>query len=177
LTTTGVLFGIMAVGLLLGYANGPHDPYSATHLGQSSQMRFTVGQVFVHNLLVVVVPLILFPILFWAPAATSAVTGYSVGQIIAAWLALHLPERLLVAGLLPHGVVEIPAILLGGTLTWRIGMAAWRQRTFGGSWGERAQAAVRAAVPVIVVVVAALGVAAFIEVKVTPLVVARLAGY
>ena len=177
LAVTGIFLALMAVGLLVGYANGPHNLYSATQLGGPLPVSFTVGGIFLHNLMVVAVPLILFPILFWAPAASAAITGYASGQLIAAWLAVHLPGGALAGALLPHGVVEIPAILLGGTMAWRIGRATWGQRTFGGTWGERAQTAARAALPVVMVVVVALGVAAFIEVKVTPLLVARLVGY
>ena len=177
LTVTGIFLGLMAVGLLLGYANGPHGPYSVGQLRGPPQVSLTVGGIFAHNLMVVTVPLILFSLLFWAPAATAALTGYTLGQLIAAWLAVHLPGGALAGALLPHGVVEIPAILLGGTMAWRIGRAAWGQKSFGGTWGERAQTAVRAAIPVLTVVVVALGVAAFIEVKVTPLLVSRLVGY
>jgi uncharacterized membrane protein SpoIIM required for sporulation len=177
LRVTGVLLGLMVAGLVVGYATGPHDAYGAIVFGSAPTSAFTVGDIFRHNLLVVGIPLILFPILFWAPAASSAVTGFSVGQLMAAWLALRLPGGLLAAALLPHGLVEIPAILLGGTMVWRIGTAAWKENQFGGSWNERASTALQAALPLLLIVVAALGLAAFIEVNVTPALVSRLAGF
>jgi stage II sporulation protein M len=177
LRVTGLFLGLFVAGLLFGYGTGPQDPQSAATFGSSGPYSFTVAGIFVHNLLVLCIPLLLFPLLFWVPAATSALTGYAVGQVTAAWLALHLPVRLLAAALLPHGVVEIPALLLGGTIVWRIGIASWHENRFGGSWNARASAALRTAIPVLAVVVLALGLAAFIEVKVTPGFVNRLAGF
>jgi uncharacterized membrane protein SpoIIM required for sporulation len=176
LRVTGVLFGLMVAGLVIGYATGPHNPFAAASFGPESPGSFTVAGIFLHNLLIVCIPLVMFPLLFWAPAATSAATGFAVGQLTAAWLALRLPGGLLIAALLPHGVVEIPALLLGGTMVWRIGTASWKEKQFGASWNERAAAALRAAILPLVVVVLALGLAAFIEVKITPIVVSHLAG-
>jgi stage II sporulation protein M len=178
LRTGGAFFGFILAGVLIGYATGPHDPFAAVTMFRSGGgFSFTVGGVFWHNMLVMAIPLVLFPLFFWAPAATSAVTGFSVGHVTAAWLALHLSGGLLAAALLPHGVVEIPALLLGGTLAWRLGVAAWSHGRFGGSWSERAAMAVRAAAPLAALAVVALGVAAFIEVNVTPAVVRTLAGF
>jgi uncharacterized membrane protein SpoIIM required for sporulation len=178
LRVAGAFFGLMVAGVLIGYGTGPHDAFAAVGTFRSGpDLPFSVAGTFWHNLLVVGIPLMLFPLLFWAPAATSAVTGFTVGQLAAGWLALRLPTGLLAAALLPHGVVEIPALLLGGTMVWRLGRAAWSRDRFGGTWGERAATALRAAIPFLAAVAAALLVAAYIEVKITPVVVARLAGF
>jgi stage II sporulation protein M len=178
LRTAGVFFAFLLVGLFIGYATGPHDAYGAVVMLRSGgPISFSVAGIFWHNLLVMAIPLVLFPLLFWAPAATSAATGFTVGRVTAGWLALHLSGGLLATALLPHGIVEIPALLVAGTVAWRLGMAAWNRGGFGGSWNERVTTAVRAAAPLVAVVVVALGVAAFIEVKVTPALVHTLAGF
>jgi len=174
------LLGFMLGGFLVGYATmAAHVPWGFTGSPSGmSSVSFTVAGIYLHNLLVVCVPILLFPLLFWAPGATAGLTGYSLGRLAAAWLGLHLPGSLLLAALVPHGIVEIPASLLGGLMAWRLGIAFWRPRTFDEPHRQRrVTTAVRAAAPVVVLVVIALGVAAFIEVKITPALVAHLAGF
>ncbi len=65
-------------------------------------------------------------------------------------------------------MLEIPAFLLAGTLIWRLGLSSWDNARFGGSWWTRVKAGLRVALPLFALVVAALAVAAAIEVKVTP---------
>jgi uncharacterized membrane protein SpoIIM required for sporulation len=173
------LLGCIALGLVIGYIGTGHDVIfegSVSPPPGGPFVSFTVAGVWLHNLLVVGLPILLFPLLFWAPAATAGLTGYVLGRLMAVWFALHLPASLLVAALLPHGIVEVPATILGGVTAWRMGVAFWSQKRFGDTPAVRATTAVRAAAPVVAIVVVALGVAAFIEVKVTPLVVWGLAG-
>ena len=167
-----VYFGILMLGVVIGLA---------TTIGQEAQSisderlfggnlpaDFTVFGIFLHNALVALIPALLFPLLFWAPAATVGVTGFVVGRLAGLWQALHLPNGALILALIPHGVLEIPAFLLAGTLVWRLGLSSWDNVRFGGSWWTRVKAGTRVALPLFALVVAALAVAAAIEVKVTP---------
>jgi len=172
-----VLLGCMLAGVVVGYATLPDTWFTDGAFGSGSGIPFTVAGVYAHNLLVVGIPILLFPLLYWAPAVTTGLTGFSVGRLTAAWLHLHLPGGLLAAALLPHGVVEVPATLLGGVIAWRLGRAVWNAKKFGSTLWQRVGVAVRAAVPYLGVVVIALGMAAFIEVKVTPGLVRGLAGW
>ena len=112
--------------------------------------------------------MLLFPILFWGPAGSLAVTGFAVGRLAGLWQALHLPTGALILALVPHGLIEIPSFLLAGTIAWRLGAASWDFRHFGGTWWGRTRPAVKAALPFALAAVGALAVAAVIEVKVTP---------
>jgi stage II sporulation protein M len=167
-----VLFGILlagvVVGLLTTIGQGAQSLSRDRLFTGNSGVSFTVAGIFVHNALVALVPLVLFPALFWGPGGSLAATGFAVGRLAGLWQALHLPNGALILALIPHGVIEIPSFLLAGTMAWRLGATAWDFRNFGGSWGLRARSAVRAVVPFVLVTVAALAVAAVIEVKVTP---------
>jgi stage II sporulation protein M len=167
-----LLFGVLLLGVGIGLG---------TTIGQSHQVlirdrlftgnspaSFTVAGIFVHNALVAAVPLLLFPILFWGPAASMGVTGFAVGRLAGLWQTLHLPNGALVLALVPHGLIEIPSFLVAGTFAWRIGWASWDGGHFGGSWWTRVRSSVLAALPFLAGVIAALAVAATIEVKVTP---------
>jgi stage II sporulation protein M len=174
-----VLFGLLLAGVLIGLATtlGMNQPQAVTDarlFGANAPASFTVAGIFLHNASLAIVPLVLFPLLFWGPAASTAVTGFWVGRLAGIWQHLRLPNGELIVALLPHGVFEIPALLLAGVVAWRIGLASWDSGRFGGSWWTRVGAAFRAALPAIVVIVAALAVAATIEVKVTPAVVRGL---
>ena len=65
-------------------------------------------------------------------------------------------------------MLEIPASLLAGTVAWRLGLSSWDNARFGGSWWTRVRAAAEVGLPILGLVVAALLVAAAIEVKLTP---------
>ena len=174
-----LLFGLLIVGVLIGLAttlgmDRPQAVSNARLFGANAPASFTVAGIFLHNAALAVVPLILFPLLFWGPAASSAVTGFWVGRLAGIWQHLRLPNGELIVALLPHGVFEIPAFLLAGVVAWRIGLASWDSGRFGGSWWTRVRAAFRAAAPAILIVVVTLAIAATIEVKVTPAVVRDL---
>jgi stage II sporulation protein M len=167
-----MLFGILLVGVVVGLVTTigegrevlSHDRLFTGNAGVS----FTVGGIFVHNALVVIVPLLMFPILFWGPAGSLAITGFAVGRLAGLWQVLNLPNGALVLALVPHGLIEIPSFLLAGTIAWRLGAASWDFRHFGGTWWGRTRPAVLAALPFVLAAVAALAVAAVVEVKVTP---------
>jgi stage II sporulation protein M len=174
-----LLFGLLLAGVLIGLAttvgmNQPEAVTSARLFGANAPASFTVAGIFLHNVSLAIVPLLLFPLLFWGPAASTAVTGYWVGRLAGIWQHLRLPNGELILALVPHGIFEIPAFLLAGVVAWRIGLASWDSNRFGGSWWTRVAAAFRAAAPAILVVVVAMAVAATIEVKVTPEVVQSL---
>jgi stage II sporulation protein M len=174
-----LLFGLLVVGVLIGLVttlgmDRPQAVSDARLFGANAPASFTVAGIFLHNAELAIVPLILFPLLFWGPAASSAVTGFTVGRLAGTWQHLHLPNGELIVALVPHGVFEIPAFLLAGVVDWRIGLASWESGRFGGSWWTRVRAAFRAAAPAILIVVITLAVAATIEVKVTPTVVRDL---
>jgi stage II sporulation protein M len=174
-----LLFGLLMVGVAAGLATtiGMDQPQAVSDsrlFGANAPASFTVAGIFLHNARLAVIPLVLFPLLFWGPGATGAVTGFLVGRLAGIWQHLHLPNGELIVALVPHGVIEIPAFLLAGVVAWRIGLASWDSARFGGTWWNRVRAAFRAGAPVILIVVAALAVAALIEVKVTPAVVRSL---
>jgi stage II sporulation protein M len=170
--TVLVFLAIQLLGLLVGDVVHPMNPFGTPGPGIS----VTVEGIFVHNLLVVMVPVLLFPLLYWAPAVSMFVTGMSVGWLMHIWSVFHLPGKVLAVGLLPHGIIEIPAFLVGATMAWRLGRASWNWQRFGGYWNERARHAIFAAAPVLGLVGIALLVAAFIEVNVTPALVRLLLG-
>jgi len=167
-----LLFGILLAGVAVGLATTIGQPSEVIRHDRlftgNAGVSFTVAGIFLHNALIVIVPLLLFPILFWGPAASLGVTGFAVGRLAGLWQALHLPNGALFLALVPHGLIEIPSFLLTGAIAWRLGSASWDFRNFGGSWWLRVRAAVRAALPFALATIAALAVAALIEVKVTP---------
>jgi stage II sporulation protein M len=163
-----LLFGILLVGVVLGLATTigqtrevlSHDRLFTGNSGVS----FTIAGIFAHNALIVIIPLLLFPILFWGPAGSLAVTGFAVGRLAGLWQALHLPTGALILALVPHGLIEIPSFLLAGTIAWRLGAASWDFGHFGGTWWGRTAPAVKAALPFALAAIGALAVAAVIEV-------------
>jgi stage II sporulation protein M len=174
-----LLFGLLLAGVLIGLAttlgmDRPQAVSSGRLFGANAPASFTVAGIFLHNASLAVVPLLLFPLLFWGPSASMAITGFWVGRLAGIWQHLHLPNGELIVALLPHGILEIPAFLLAGVVAWRIGLASWDSGRFGGTWWTRVRAGFLAAAPAIAIVVVALAIAATIEVKVTPAVVRGL---
>jgi len=171
-----LLLGFMVIGVIVGFLTTSRDAavltaQSATHPAAApvGTPSFTIAGIYLHNLVLVMVPILLFPILYWAPAVPVFLTGLVLGRIAAVWTAFQLPFRLLFAGLAPHGFLEVPAMLVGATLAWRMGRALWR-KDFGGTWKDRARDAIGVALVPAAVVLVVLGLAAVIEVKITPLV-------
>lgn len=171
--TIMVFFGIQILGLPIGYLMLHSSPFGAPG---GTPFRITVGTIFLHNLVVVMLPILVFPLLFWAPAVSGFMTGASIGWLMRVWFAVHLSGGALFGALLPHGIVEIPAMLVGSTIAWRLGRSTWNRARFGGRWSERAGHALVAAAPVLGLVVLALALAAFLEINVTPVVVESLLG-
>src|SRR5947207_1067073 len=90
-----VLLGCMVAGLVVGYATmASRAPWGFGAPSGTPFVSFTVAGIWLHNIVVVCLPILLFPLLFWAPAATAGLTGYSIGRLTAAWLGLHLPGSL-----------------------------------------------------------------------------------
>jgi uncharacterized membrane protein SpoIIM required for sporulation len=176
-----LLFVLLLAGVVAGLAttlglSHPQAVSDAQLFRANLPASFTILGIFTHNVLIVLVPVMLFPVLFWGPSASAAVTGFFVGRLAGLWQALHLPTGALVLALAPHGVIEIPSFLVAGVLAWRIGIASWDTGRFGGSWWARVRAAFVAAAPALAAVVAALALAATIEVKVTPALVRAIYG-
>jgi stage II sporulation protein M len=167
-----VLFGVLMLGVVIGLLTTIGQGQVALSRDRlfagNTPADFTVAGIFLHNALIAVAPVLLFPVLFWGPPASMGLTGFVVGRLAGIWQAMHLPNGALILVLVPHGVIEIPSFLVAGTIAWRLGWSSWDSARFGGTWWTRVRAGSRVALPLLALVVAALAVAATIEVKVTP---------
>jgi stage II sporulation protein M len=164
----GSLLVGVGIGLAVTYGRDPGFVSRDRMFSGATPADFTVAGIFFHNALVAAVPVLLFPVLFWFPILTAVVTGISVGWIAGVWQGLDVPNGALILVLIPHGVIEIPSFLIAGTIAWRMGWSSWNRVRFGGSWWTRVRAGARVALPVLAIVIAALAIAATIEVKVSP---------
>lgn len=166
--------GIWAFFTLVGYAAGPPGEAALHKLVQLVRAWELSGVELVLFILVnngakaflalaLGVGLGIFPVLF------LAINGVVLGQVIAQVVARHSPA-LALAGLAPHGVLEIPAFLLASGLGLRLGWEAHRRLLGQPSqlrlwWRAGLRTYLRTVLPL-------LAIAAVVEVLLTPLVVA-----
>jgi len=166
-----ILLGALMLGVVIGLlaTYGRDDALSRGRIfSGGTPVDLTITSIFLHNAVLAIIPVLLFPILFWFGFYTAVFTGLSVGWLAGVWQGLDLPNGALILVLIPHGVIEIPSFLIAGTVAWRMGWSSWNRDKFGGTWWMRVKAGARIAVPVMAIVIAALAVAATIEVKVSP---------
>lgn len=139
---------------------------------------FDVESIFVHNLRVLGIAFVAAPIsLGSAPLLLPLLSMFLVGFFgaEAAFLGLN-PLVFLVAFILPHGIVELPAVVLAIAFSLRLG-ASFMAPPPGFSVSESLLLALADFIKVFVLlVIPMLLVAAFIEVNITPLVVLRVFG-
>lgn len=79
-----------------------------------------------NNLRAAAIILLSAPVVVWAALSMSA-NGLALGLLGVEYnLAGRLTAGQFVMGILPHGVFEIPAVLLAVAQSWRLGLEAWR---------------------------------------------------
>ena len=177
--------GITAFFLIAGTAVGvwfalQHPlPSSATssHHPLPLLLPFSAWDIFVHNLRILALTAVLSLFTFGAAGSLVVVlSGGAVGFVLTqASLAGFDPAALLVGGILPHGVLELPALVLAGALNLSLGtclMTLPKGHSLGDgvvlalvNWGKGAT-----------VFVPLLFAAAVVEASITPWVTARLLG-
>lgn len=99
----------------------------------------------------------------------SAVSLWTNGVVLAITARLEVDPATLLAFVLPHGVVELPAVVVAGALGLHLGRTTWRTRVGGADRGALADELERA-FWVVVGVGTVLAVAALVESFVSPIV-------
>jgi stage II sporulation protein M len=143
---------------------------------QTGDNARAIGIIFWNNLRVTLLILgtgmLVFPLLLGIPVVFVGANGYLLGAIMT--LSQQAPERLLLS-ILPHGVFELPALIIAGAwglkmgTKWLLPAAAgrrgdtWRETVFEGLW-------------IVPLVTALLAIAAVVEVLVTGPLVRGLIG-
>ncbi len=134
---------------------------------------FNVGSIFLHNLRVLGMAVIATPLTFGSVPLLllilpMLVVGFFAGQV--AFLGIN-PLVFLLAFILPHGIIELPAVVLATGFSLRLGAAVMAPPP-GFSIGESLLLAIADFLKIFfLLVVPMLLVAAFIEVNITPQVV------
>ena len=164
-------------GIVLGLVT-PHDVFGgvsgelASSLSAFEQFvapfKFTtVMFIFFKNVLSVALCFALSPFFLLVPFLTLSFNGWLVGLVGSIVIGEHSVGFVL-AGLLPHGIVEVPALLIGSATAFYFGAMVWgaifsekRRQTFAGDF--------RRCLKWLAVAVALLLVAAVVETYVTPL--------
>jgi uncharacterized membrane protein SpoIIM required for sporulation len=105
---------------------------------------------------------------FGAPSfVTIMFNGFILGVLLAPQLSPSL--TMFLAAILPHGIIEIPAFVLSGSVGIRLGYAAWKARFRRGSENtEYLSKTLRLAVYVVVGLAPLFFIAGLIEADVTP---------
>jgi len=105
---------------------------------------------------------------FAAPSFLSILfTGFTLGVLVGPQLSPSL--TMFLAAILPHGIIEIPAFVLSGSVGMRLGYAAWKARFRRGPENdEYLSKTLRLAVYVVVGLAPLFFIAGLIEADVTP---------
>jgi len=121
---TSVLFFIL---IILGYFSAPFLPFDALETLKQAFLPFfgltpweLVLAIFIHNASRALLVILLGIIVGLVPFIFLIVNGFIIGVIIYE-VAILKGLGIAVAGLLPHGIIEIPAIILTITLGFQIG--------------------------------------------------------
>ncbi|BES81351.1 stage II sporulation protein M [Pyrodictium abyssi] len=112
------------------------------------------------NNIVLAFTLVLFSIAVIPGLAVIAYNGYIVGALAALWLSMHQPLQKFLALLVPHGIIEMPALFYASSIGLTIATTHIA--------GARRIDAVKKALSSITVVVYLLLLAAAVEVIITP---------
>jgi len=121
---------------------------------------------FFHNLRAVAGSIIFGAALGIFPVIGMVINGALLGVVMGFAAAGRASFLTIVAGILPHGIIEIPALVIGAGAGLYLGWGVFNKRL----WPGYKQAGINAA-KVLLLCAAMLAVAAVIEVNITPLVI------
>jgi stage II sporulation protein M len=122
--------------------------------------------IFIKNLMSLVLSFVLSPLLCMVPLFTIVVNGWLLG-VVSAGVVQQKSLVYLLAGILPHGIIEIPAFVMGEAVSLAFGisvMIALIKRD-----KKPIITSIKANIKYLAIAVALLVPAAFIEILVTPL--------
>jgi stage II sporulation protein M len=177
----GVHFGLAValffVGVLAGYGFSDPEivqemtPYGA---GGTLPVEFTAGTIFLNNLLAVGVDALGLVTLGLASAFSLLLNGFVLGLVMGL-ASTEVSPLLALALVVPHGVLELPAFWLVAAVAFRVTHRLARYL-----WGRDERVLTRQELfevgVLFVATVVLIGVAAWIEVNVTPVVGDLVAG-
>jgi stage II sporulation protein M len=126
-----------------------------------------MAAIFFKNLLAVAASIVLSPIVLLVPVMTLLVNGWLIGLLSGA--VIHQQSfGYLLAGLLPHGIFELPALFIGEAVAFTVGVAVikalFKNKTIDLKASIKRQ--MRFMIPIVIL----FAVAAAIETYVTPVV-------
>jgi stage II sporulation protein M len=139
----------------------PHASQAVTELGTGSSL---FGFILQHNLLTVFIMSVLTPLTIGVlNGFATLINGFSIG-----FLAGVFSDRIgfFACGILPHGIIEIPAFIFAVAFTMRIG--ATMINPVSGRWGANMKLAVGDYMRALVIIIPMFIIAAFIEGFITP---------
>ncbi len=122
----GILFGVLTynrVPASVGTETGDIQRLSEFLVSLPKPLML-VG-IFAKNTFAVAASIILSPILLVVPALTLLINGWIIG-LIAGAVVHEQSLAYLLAGLLPHGIFELPALFMGEALAFKIGIMVIR---------------------------------------------------
>lgn len=132
---------------------------------------FTALFIFIRNAIVLVLSFLFSPVLCLVPLLTLFANG-SFLSYVAVTVARERSLGFVLAGLLPHGVIEVPAMILGEAAALAFGagvlLSLFRGKGFGLMF-----ASLRANGKLLLIAIGLLLPAAFVEAFITPMVVGR----
>lgn len=131
-------------------------------LQEQTAARGTVT-LFIHNMRAVVLMTLLGLVLGIYPIIGMLVNGAMLGVVFGSAFAGNIPLLTVVAGILPHGIIEIPALVLGAGAGLYLGWAPFNKRVWPGY-----REGLIDALKILVLCALMLAVAAVIEVNITP---------
>ena len=115
----GLLLPVESNGLLSGQVSALDELASIiSPLPESSLFIF----IFLKNLSVIVISFMLGPLLCLFPLATLVINGGVIG-LVSSVISREVSVTFLLVGLLPHGVFELPALLIGEAACLSFGAA------------------------------------------------------
>ncbi len=131
-----VAAGVFAVGVLIGFVRGSVFPEATATIGPQIEAlvaplrALSPVQIFliivVNNIVKILAMTFLGILLGVIPVAFLLLNGVIL-QIVAAKILATSGPLVVAAGLLPHGVIEIAAALLGAAMGLRLGVSAVRR--------------------------------------------------
>lgn len=135
-----------------------------------------IGIIFWNNLritlLILGAGMLVFPLVLGIPLIFIGANGYLLGAIMI--LSQQAPERLLLS-ILPHGVFELPAVIIAGAWSLKMG-AKWLLPAAAGRRGDTWRETVFEGLWIIPLVTVLLAIAALVEVLITGPLVRGLIG-
>lgn len=126
LFSVGLLFGVITYNNLpASFNTQTSDLQKMSELILSLPQPLMMAAIFFKNMLAVAASIILSPVFLLVPVMTLLVNGWLIGLLSAAVIHDQSVGYLL-AGLLPHGVFELPALFMGEAVAFSFGAAVIR---------------------------------------------------